>query len=311
MKTIVSVSGGLASAYALKMAIDRYGKENVIAVFADVKGTGYSHFWSDMPHVESLLHERFGGESADTYRFIWQLSHALDIPIIRLEDGRSIWAVFGQRRAFAMFAGTSTFCMASEWLKREQIAQWVERSGLKKGDYRVALGMSVLEGHRTYNARKWWTRRMGYDVDVFSPFDELYQETRKIADVCVMMDWLNSQDVILPAAYTEGYPHNNCGGICVLAGQSQYVLLYEQDRERYLYAAWQEMRLQTLRNINATILKVTREGNGRGVSLFDFIAMIEAGDVNTRDISVSCSCFTALPAMTAFLAQADVKVKAL
>jgi hypothetical protein len=306
MKTIVSVSGGLASAYALKLAIDQFGRENVVAVFADVKGTGYSHFWSEFPELEYLLHERFGGESADTYRFLWHLSHALDIDIIRLEDGRSIWAVFGQKRAFALFANKSTFCMASEWLKREMIARWAETT-FEAGAYQIALGMGHFEGHRTHNARKWWARRMGYEVNVFSPAADLYTTHKKIIDDCHMMDWLNSTGLELPSAYLNGYTHNNCGGVCVLAGQTQYAMLYRDDFGRYMYAVWQEMRLQTLRGIDATILKITRDDVGRGISLFDFIALIEGDEVNLRDMGKGCSCFTALPAMTTFLAQAAVK----
>jgi hypothetical protein len=306
MKTIVSVSGGLASAYALKLAIDTYGKENVIAVFADVKGTGASHFWSEFPALEMLLHERYGGESPDTYRFLWQVSHALDIDIVRLEDGRSIWAVFGQKRAFALFGGRGLFCMASEWLKREMIAQYAE-THFAPVTYQIALGMGYFEGHRTHNAGKWWAQRMGYAVNVFSPLADVYTAHKTIIDECHMMDWLNSVDVDLPAAYSNGYSHNNCGGICVLAGQTQYAMLYRDDRNRYLYAAWQEMRLQRLRGIDATILKITRDGVSTGISLFDFVKMIEAGDVNERDMGKGCSCFTALPAMTTFLAQAAIQ----
>ncbi len=74
-----------------------------------------------------------------------------------------------------------------------------------------------------------------------------------------------------------------------------------------MYAAWQEMRLQKARNINATILKITREGVSRGISLYDLIPLIEADEINMRDMGKGCSCFTALPMMTTFLAQAAVK----
>lgn len=44
MKQIVSFSGGMGSAEALKQTIEKYDKKNVIALFADVKGNGNSHY---------------------------------------------------------------------------------------------------------------------------------------------------------------------------------------------------------------------------------------------------------------------------
>ena len=96
MKHIVSFSGGLGSAEALKQTVDKYGKDNVIALFADVKGSGLSHNWS-FPAIDNLLHERFGGESRDLYRFMWELSSYLEIPVQRLEDGVLVGEVLVQR----------------------------------------------------------------------------------------------------------------------------------------------------------------------------------------------------------------------
>src|SRR5688500_2108834 len=108
MKYVVSISGGLGSAEALRRAIAKLGKENVVAVFADVKGTG-EHVWLGMPTITKLLHERFGGESRDTYRFIWQLSHHFDIPIERLETPKSIWDVFAHRKALRLVIGSAFY----------------------------------------------------------------------------------------------------------------------------------------------------------------------------------------------------------
>jgi len=116
-KHIVSFSGGLGSAEALKQAIDRYGKYNVIALFADVKGSGLSHTWS-MPIIDNLLHERFGGETRDLYRFIWQLSAHLEVPVIRLENGKTIFRVFADKKAFRVWAGGGFVHSCSEQLKK-------------------------------------------------------------------------------------------------------------------------------------------------------------------------------------------------
>lgn len=313
MKTILSMSGGLASSFAAKLAIETYGKENCVALFADVKGTAESHFWLSKwfrPYAQ-LLHERFGGESRDTYQFLWHVSYALDIPIERLEDkeGRSIYAIFGQKKAFSLFANKNKFCMASELLKREVIAQWIEAQGLQEGEYQIVLGMGILEGHRVVNARKWWANRMGYDVQIIAPLIDVYKATKKILDNCIVVDWLNSvsDPDALPSAYINGLSHNNCGGFCVLMGQTQAEDMYHIDFNGYMYMAWNEMLLHNVVGIDAWILKIERDGVARGISLIEFIEIILAGEVNRKDGGSGCSCFTSLPAMTAFLAQADTK----
>lgn len=292
MKTVVSESGGLGSAGAAKLAIEQGC--DVDLVFADVKGTGYSHFWSDLPSIEVLLHERFGGESPDTYRFLWDLSYVFDRPIERLEDGRSIWAVFGQYRAFRLHVNGRFFCKASDILKREVIAQYLERK-YKPGEYRLALGMGILEPHRIKNATDYWQTRLGWSVEVYSPIQEHHRLTGEIVENCNTIDWLTSKGIAIPSAYADNLPHNNCRAVCSQAGQSQYAWVYRNRYETYMYAAWQERRLQTILGINATILKDQRGGKTTPLSLYEFAERVEAGDVNERDLGGSCSCFTYIP----------------
>lgn len=304
MKTLVQESGGLGSAYMLKLLRDQGA--DTVAMFADVKGTGYSHLWSDMPAVEALLHERFGGESRDTYRFLWELSYALDTPIERIEDGRSIWSIFGQVRGFRIQVGGGRFlCKASDILKREAMAQYIE-ARYQPGEYEMALGMSAMEKHRIAPAVAWWQKRLGWPVRVYSPLIELYEQQHVFIDNVTAIDWLNKLDVALPKAYERGYSHNNCNAQCSQAGQSQWSTLYRVDRDAYLYAAWQESRIQKFFGLDATILKIERGGVVRPISLYEFIPLIEAGEVNEKD-SGSCACFTYAP-MAEFLAAIPVAV---
>jgi hypothetical protein len=306
MKTIVSVSGGLSSAYALKRVIETEGRENVIAIFADVKGTGHSHTWSDLPELEYLLHERYGGESPDTYRFLWELSYGLDIPIERIEDGRSIWAVFAETRSFRLYSGGRFVCKASELLKREVIANWLTTT-LEPGTYKMALGMGVFEGHRVHNAQKYWRWRLGWDIDVYSPLIDEWQGTKQVVDNCVINQWLLDAEIGVPNAYANGMQHNNCFDKCVHAGQSQRAAVYRANKESYLYDAWQEMRLRNVVGIDATIMRDERGGVTTPMSLYEFAERVERGDVNERDLGGSCSCFTTTPEMAAFMAAAERK----
>lgn len=304
-KIIVSVSGGLGSAYALDMCIKKYGKENVVAVFADVKGTGYSHYWSEFPHLEHMLHERFGGESRDTYEFLWHLSYALDIPIERIGSEFTIYTVFGLTRSFLLKIGAKNLCKASEWLKREAMANWIEQN-FEPHTFRMALGMGIFEGHRVENARHWWTNRLEYDVDVFSPMIDAYNETKAYSDTCSYATWTNEIELSVPKAYSDNLLHNNCAAKCVHAGQNQWAWLYLNDREGYLYAAYQEYNLRHRVGINATILKMERDGVAFPITLFEFIEYIETDTYNKRDLGGSCSCFTA-PAIATILGQAALK----
>lgn len=289
MKYLVSVSGGLGSAEALRCAIEQYGRENVIAVFADVKGRGDLETFG-MPTVQGLLHERYGGESRDTYRFIWQLSHLLDINIHRIEDGRTIWQVFYERKALSPPGKGFGYCPASEELKSQVIADWIKKN-LEPRTFTMLLGMSADEQHRIKKAKENWKARLGYNVEVTSPLLD-----RLLVDNAAIIRWLQKNDIQPPSAYGYGYSHNNCNRVCVLAGQTSYALLYKEDKDAYMHAAWREATWQRATGSKATILVDRRKHkkvNGKGVpmSLYEFAERIERGDIqSSMDVGV-CQCF--------------------
>lgn len=305
MKIICSVSGGLSSAYTLDQCIQQYGHENVIALFADVKGTGYSHWWSDFPEVEYLLHERFGGESRDLYRFLWQVSNALDHPIERLEDGRSIWGVAADTKAFLLkLPNGLAVCKASEYLKRITIASWV-KDRFKADEYRMALGMRWDEAHRVNYARQWWSGYMDYDVDVFSPMLELATSQKTFIDECALSLWAHDKGLDISSAYKNNLEHDNCNAVCFHAGISQYAWVYEFDRLAFDYAAYQERNLRRKGIINATILKDQRGQEVKPLTLDRLAERLEAGDVIKRKLGGMCQCFIH-PPMAQFLKDAEV-----
>lgn len=292
---IVSVSGGLGSAEVLRRAIEKYGRENVVAVFCDVKGYG-RHAWSDFPAVDELLHERFGGESRDTYRFLWQLSHALDIPITRLEDGRSIWDVFVEKKALRLVMGRTFFCPASEALKRAVFKKYL-LDNHAPGTFTILLGMGWDEEHRVQNARGYWSNALGYPVSVVS----LLQE-KPYASNHSNAAWCKSQGIDVPSAYTIGFEHNNCGGGCVQAGQAHFAKLYFARRDVYAYWRYMETSVNRAIGKSYTILKEESGGKTKRMSLIDFQARIQRGKYDKYDFG-ACGCFTngqpALPGMEA------------
>jgi hypothetical protein len=259
MIAIVSASGGLGSTEAWKRTVERYGKENTVVVFADVKGDGRTHtYFSPMPEfLLDLLHERYGGESRDTYRFLWQLSHHFDTPINVVKyKSNSIFTTFAERRAFRIHAGGAFVCPASQKNKRVAIANWIKEN---YGDEEITmvLGMGWDEEHRTKNAQYWWSKVMGREIPVWAPNAE-----KPYADNMSISAWLMELGIEIPSAYKIGLSHNNCGGGCTQAGLSHWAKLYFERREVYLYWAEMERQLQVYMGKFVTILKRTKDGVG-------------------------------------------------
>jgi hypothetical protein len=290
MKYIVSISGGLGSAEALRRAIAKYGKENVIAVFADVKGTG-EHAWLGMPIITKLLHERFGGESLDTYRFIWLLAYHFDIPIERLETKESIWDVFARKKAFRLVINGNFYCPASEELKRSVISRWAKKN-FPDGTYSIVLGMDWDEDHRVQRSQHYWRERVGWPVEVISLNGEKPFASKE--ETALYFLTTDENGMKMPQAYGDGADHNNCHWGCVNAGQGHFASLYLNHKEHYLYWAWMEYRTSTHIGQSYTILKDERGGKTKRLSLYQFIERIESGDYLPHDTS-ACACMGNIP----------------
>lgn len=298
MKYVVSISGGLGSAEALKRTIDQHGRDNVLAVFCDVKGRGDRHIFSRFPVVDGLLHERFGGESHDTYRFLFQLSHHLGISIERLETDDSIWNVFARRKALLLvLSGGVFFCPASEELKRWQFRDYVQRIA---GNITIVLGMGWDEPHRVKSSASYWSKALERDVQVIAP-----NAIQPYADNTTTLSWLREAGVEPPSAYAAGMLHNNCYGGCVMQGLTGFARLHDTRPDVFWYWAWMEKRLQDWIGKGYTILKDQRGGSTTPLNLYDFAERIQAGDVPKFDYG-GCGCF-ANSEMLEFLSQCEIK----
>jgi hypothetical protein len=289
MKRIVSISGGLGSLEALKRTVEMYGAEDIVSVFADVKGFGLSHWWSPFPYLEQLLHERFGGESRDTYRFLWDISNHFEIPIERIEDkkGRSIWAVFAEVKAFRLFVPKANLFYApcSKHLKREVIKEWL-LDNFEPYSFEIVLGFGWDEEHRLAKARLFWSAVLGYDVPVSAPLmDKPYVDNINI------LSWLKQIGLKPPSAYHQKFLHNNCGGGCVQAGQAAFVTLYYERPDIYQYWSYQETAIRKIIGSNVSILKDQRGSSTTPLTLIEFEERIKVGDYRKNDFG-ACGCFS-------------------
>lgn len=61
-----------------------------------------------------------------------------------------------------------------------------------------------------------------------------------------VLEWMKRERLCPPRLYAMGFPHNNCGGFCVKAGQAQFERLLRMMPERY---AWHEAQEEATREI--------------------------------------------------------------
>lgn len=195
-RAVVQFSGGVGSWAAAKRTVERF--DDVTLLFAD-----------------TLI------EDADLYRFLDEAEADIGAPLVRIADGRTPWEVFRDRR----FIGNTRVDPCSLVLKRELLRNWIE-TNCDPDDTTVVLGIDWSEIHRLQQAIPRW-----------APW-------RLIAPLCDESEWGKTKQDYLdelaaagiepPRLYALGFPHNNCGGFCVKAGQAQFKLLLDEMPERYI-----------------------------------------------------------------------------
>ena len=99
LKHIVSFSGGMGSFAEAKSCVDKYGKENVLLLFAD-----------------TLM------EDEDLYRFKDEVVEFLGCELVTLCYGKTPWELFEEQK----FVANSRLDVCSRMLKRELLIKWVK-----------------------------------------------------------------------------------------------------------------------------------------------------------------------------------------
>lgn len=237
---IVQYSGGIGSWGAAKRAVSKYGKDNVTLLFADTKM-----------------------EDEDLYRFLEETVNELGCKFIKLEDGRTPWQVFKDVR----FLGNSRADPCSRVLKRDLLRKWVHENCNENEDI-ICIGIDWTEEHR------------------FKRAEPLHAPFKLWAPLCEPPH-INKQDLIeqlkvlnikVPRLYEMGFPHNNCGGFCIKAGQAQFKKLLEQMPERYKYHEEKEKEMMQLLNRKVTVLRDRRGGKSKPLSMSEFRERVEEND---------------------------------
>lgn len=280
---IVNYSTGLASTEGLERTIEQKGKENVIPVFADVKG------YSTEEHT---------GEDEDSYRFMADVERYFDITILRIVEGRDIWQVMFDERAITIPVGKTRVAKCSIKLKREPIDRWIEAHFTPDECIQVT-GLGWNEEHRI---KDFEAAKAPYKT--WHPLNE-----RPFMDNChIEAKWV-ARGIPVPRLYVDGFSHGNCGGFCVKAGLAHFARLYFTNRPRYLYHADKEKRFRAEINAKATILRLRRGGKVTPITLYEFAAMLDRGEAYDQDDWGGCGCFSPEPQlrMDDLLLESDVR----
>jgi hypothetical protein len=255
-KHIISFSGGMGSFAEAKSCVDKFGKENVLILFADV-----------------LM------EDADLYRFVDECVSFLDCEFVRVSLEKTPWDLFKEIR----FIGNTIVDRCSSDLKRDLLIGWIdEKYGIdlevplynidgtvrlniygevlthkvrSLSDAEVHLGIDFSEHHRLSRLQKYM-------------YPKVYRSTLVEDGRIVPKDFSEQFGIRKPFLYTLGFAHNNCGGFCVKAGLGQFKKLYEELPERY---TWHEQQEQETLALGAKpFLRITRNGKKRYITMKEY-----------------------------------------
>jgi len=249
--TAVQCSGGAASYVAAKLTLEECGHDGVCLVFAD-----------------TLI------EDEDLYRFLNDAEQKLNHSIVRIAEGRDPWQVFKDERMM----GNSRVDPCSRTLKRRLLGKW--RKENCTDDCVVVIGYDATEDHRFQRLRA----RMA-PVRVRAPLLEKGY-WREQTHALVETDGLE-----LPRLYKMGFPHNNCGGFCVKAGQANFALLLENMPERYALHEAKEEEFRKFVGADVSIMRDRRGGTSKPLTMRAFRERHQANSsiVDRSDLG-GCLC---------------------
>lgn len=205
---ILFFSGGLSSfavAHYLKV---NYPNDNILLYFTDT-------LWED----------------EDLYRFIYEVSNKLKLPMLIHSSGLDpVELMIKQKILFSSRMGNCSTILkmkvAADYIKKGKsikLEKWHNKEYLKSDNFienaTLYFGIEFDEFHRTKAIKENW-----------KPFNVEFPLTKMFLD---FDELLKVYDITKPNMYLKGFKHNNCKGRCVKAGISHYKLLFNEDRETF------------------------------------------------------------------------------
>jgi len=252
MKHIVLFSGGIGSWAAAKRVAEQHGTDDLVLLFTDTKT-----------------------EDEDLYRFIHEAAANVGGEFVAIADGRDIWEVFRDER----FLGNTRADPCSKILKRNLARDWIV-ANCDPLETIIYLGIDWTEAHRADRAKEAW----GVWKILAPMIEPPYLSKQE------MLGELDREGIAQPRLYQLGFPHNNCGGFCVKAGQAHFQLLLERLPQRYRYHEQKEQELREYLDKPIAILRDRRGGETRPMTMREFREQIEMGAIQHSLGWGGCGC---------------------
>lgn len=238
IKHLVSFSGGLCSWAAAKRVVERHGTEGVVLLFADTKI-----------------------EDEDLYRFLVEAAANVGVPLTTIAEGRTPWEVMRDEKIIG--GGFTGADPCSKKLKRQLLDKWFKENCTPESP--TYVGLTWDESHRFERLRKRCPERQWEAPMCEAP----YLDKRQIRELLAV------EGIRLPRLYELGFPHNNCGGFCVKAGQAQFALLLKTMPARYAFHEQKEAEMRVLLGKEYSILTEQVKGKRRFLSLTELRERVE------------------------------------
>jgi len=168
-------------------------------------------------------------EDEDLYRFIYEVSDKLKLPLLIHSMGLDpVELMIKQHIVFNSRMGNcSTYLkmkVAADYIKKGKVPlveKWYNKQYLQ-GELKfddLYFGIGYDEFHRVGAIKHNW-----------KPFNAKFPLVENMFDYDEL---LKLYDIRKPDMYIKGFVHNNCKGRCVKAGKGHFKLLYNEDRETF------------------------------------------------------------------------------
>lgn len=213
---IIFFSGGKSSFAVADWVKDKYPEDNIVLYFTDT-------LWED----------------EDLYRFIYEVSDKLELPLLYHSRGITPPQLMVKQKFMANNrVGTCSkelkIKVSSDYLKKgivPEIEKWYNEEFLKEPNFcedaTLYFGIGFDEMHREGPIKANWK-----PYKVVMPLIENIIDNDKV---------LKKYDIRQPRLYDMQFSHNNCKGRCVKAGQGHFKNLLMKDEKTFIELKEQEI----------------------------------------------------------------------